>query len=145
MGERVREASHPSYSWSPLRPTSRGCGAPPRPPIRGQSGPRASGVRSRAGTFQIQLADILLRGDTSEHGVCGGQKRVSLENVCSPVCQRIPPVLSDTREKGHKQGGKRPGTFPKLCRSAQGGLEAWGGEKGPPSRGSRSEGGATTS
>ena len=41
-------------------------------------------------------------------------------------------------------GGKRPGTFPKLCKSAQGGLEAWVREKGPRSRGSADRGEAAT-
>ena len=106
----------------------------------------SAGKKERARGGERLWTGWVLPGGTSELGVCGGQERISLENVFSPVCQRIPPLLTDTGEKGHKWGGKRPGTFPKLRRSAQGGLEAWGGEKGPPSRGSEDpREGATTS
>ena len=43
MGERVREASQPSYSCSPLRPTSRGCGAPPAHPSASKAVPVPQG------------------------------------------------------------------------------------------------------
>lgn len=66
-----------------------------------------------------------------------------LENVCSGVSWRIGPRQPDTRRGGAEWGeGNAQCTFPKLCTSAQGGLCAWGGEKGPRSRGiCSSEGG----
>ena len=126
-GERVREASHPGYSCSPLRPPP-GMRGTPRPPTPWQRGPRASGVRPRAGTFHIQLGDFLRAGG---YFWTRGVRRAAKDLPGKRLSSRLPahPTRPDwLREKGHKWGGKRAGTFPKPRRSARGGLRPVGGD-----------------
>ena len=96
----------------PASPQPRGCGAPPGRPPPGSAAPApqacAHVLEHSTSSWQISCVP----GGTSEHGACGGQERISLENVCPPVCQRIPPVLTDSGRRGTNGEGNAQALFP---------------------------------
>lgn len=146
-GERVWEASQPQLSSFP---TSRHLLGPWGTPLPlGKAAPCLRGVfacwdtsktswqisRSTAGLLNLGC----VAGMKGHPGLGHPRKRLFSG----------PPANSTTPDRRRGEGaqvgaGKLPGPSPELCKSAQGGLEAWVGEKDPQLRGSKGRGGMTS-